>query len=169
VFERDAEPKLSEDTRLKDMLKLVEEKKSKSQNSYQIRINKSLLSIVFILLAYICVTPQAKVNRAAVLDFDGDGKTDFVIEKPVWRGFYDAKQWWILNSRDQSSRVLDFGLFMGSDYPIPADYDGDGKWDVAVWKGSFDVGQGYFYILKSSDNTVQVVPWGRFGDTPYKT
>jgi hypothetical protein len=104
-----------------------------------------------------------------VFDFDGDGKTDFVIERGVASGELVRKQWWILNSRDNTSRVLYFGLFNGSDAPIPADYDGDGKWDVAIYKNSSSTNEGYFYILRSSDNTVQIIRWGIFGDSPYKT
>ena len=53
-----------------------------------------------------------------------------------------------------------FGL--GTDTPAPGDYDGDGKADVAVFRGS----AGSFYILRSSDNLFAGIAYGMGGDTP---
>jgi hypothetical protein len=134
-----------------------------------------LLCFLFVCFLFIAAFADKPVaNPAAVFDFDGDGKTDFVIERGVVSGEIERKQWWILNSRDNSSRVLFFGMFGGLGYrddPIPADYDGDGKWDIAVYRTSSINTQNYFYILRSSDNTLQVIPWGLFGqnDFPFTT
>jgi len=49
-----------------------------------------------------------------------------------------------------------------NDVPVPADYDGDGKADIAVWRP----GEGYWYILKSSDGGVVQIQWGTVGDVP---
>jgi hypothetical protein len=53
---------------------------------------------------------------------------------------------------------------LSTDIPIPADYDADGKADVAVFRPS----EGNWYIFRSSLTTgqLQVVKWGQSGDIP---
>jgi hypothetical protein len=46
------------------------------------------------------------------------------------------------------------------DAPAPGDYDGDGKTDLAIFRTS----TGVRYILRSSDNAIEVVQWGQSGD-----
>lgn len=67
-------------------------------------------------------------------DYDGDGKTDIA----VWRlGVIDrsgSNHWYILKSSDFTFSSIAFGPIEGQYFsnPIaPADYDGDGKTDVA--------------------------------------
>lgn len=103
-------------------------------------------------------------QTARVLDFDGDGKSDYVLVRDVMGG----NLVWYIKLSSGGNIITQFGF--NNDWLVPEDYDGDGKWDVAVWRqGDFNNQQGYFYILRSQSGTVQVVPWGLWGDTPEKT
>jgi hypothetical protein len=102
-------------------------------------------------------------QTARVLDFDGDGKSDYAVVRDVIGGLV-----WYIKLSSGGFIATQFGL--NNDWLVPEDYDGDGKWDIAVWRqGDFYNPQGYFYILRSQSGTVQVIPWGSWLDTPEKT
>ncbi|HSK70392.1 MAG TPA: FG-GAP-like repeat-containing protein, partial [Pyrinomonadaceae bacterium] len=95
-------------------------------------------------------------------DYDGDGKADLaVFRNDPFPGTGDREgTWYILQSSDNKMRVEYFGL--REDKPVPADYDGDGKADIAVWRPS----NGVWYRLNSSDRSFAAIPFGFSEDKP---
>jgi cytochrome c peroxidase len=91
-------------------------------------------------------------QSAAHVDFDGDRKTDISIFRP------SLGEWWYLRSGDGGNRAFQFGS--GTDKIVPADYTGDGKTDIAVWRN------GEWFILRSEDSSFYSYPFGSAGDIP---
>ncbi len=97
-------------------------------------------------------------------DFDGDSKTDFSIYRPT------TGVWWIVKSTDNSYYSVQFGAVCtqssganGCDKVAPADYDGDGKTDAAVFRPD----NGTWYILQSgSGNSFYSQQFGLATDLP---
>ena len=89
-------------------------------------------------------------------DYDGDGKTDFAVFRPL------TDAWYVIPSSSPSNFIVQQWGASG-DIPVPGDYDGDGKTDFAVWGPS----NGVWYIIPSATpSTFTEVPWGTYGDVP---
>jgi hypothetical protein len=72
--------------------------------------------------------------------------------------------WYILKSSTNYGTYVAQPWGLSSDTPVPGDYDGDGKTDLAVFRPS----TGVWYILQSSTNDTTYVaqPWGLSSDIP---
>ncbi|HMT06871.1 MAG TPA: BACON domain-containing carbohydrate-binding protein, partial [Pyrinomonadaceae bacterium] len=97
------------------------------------------------------------VNQAGAsgrkFDFDADGKADLSIFRP------SNGSWWGLYSGNPTSWfALPFGI--STDRPVPADFDGDRKTDIAVYR------DGVWYVFNSQNNSFRIESFGVAGDTP---
>jgi uncharacterized delta-60 repeat protein len=90
-------------------------------------------------------------SQAKQFDFDKDAKADVSV--------YRNGTWYLSNSTSGIS-IVQFGL--ASDKIVPADYDGDGEMDIAVFRPS----DGNWYSLNSHDGTFSVFHFGMNGDVP---
>jgi hypothetical protein len=99
-------------------------------------------------------------DNSAKLDFNGDGRTDIAVYREGSRSPGSAPQpsyWHFLDTFSQIDRTLHWGQTL--DVPAPADYDGDGKTDVAVfrWWDFFRGDTNQWWFHKSATNTYQVI------------
>lgn len=95
-------------------------------------------------------------------DFDGNGLTDFCVVRKDAPTSGQAT-WYILPDSQIGTTNYTATLWgVSSDVPAPADYDGDGRADIAVWRSSNTT----VYILQSSTNTLRAVVAGQANDKP---
>ena len=89
------------------------------------------------------------------VDFDGDGRSDFSTAR------YNAEVLWrILPSGTRRIQETRWGSSTLGDFFAAADYDGDMKMDIAVFRA------GVWHILLSSTGTYTQDYWGTSGDVP---
>lgn len=97
-------------------------------------------------------------RAATVCDYDGDGRTDFVLRRIVSGQFW----WWIgLSSGNQIS--AQWGK--SGDQVVCGDFDGDSKTDLTIFRNGAE-GIAGFWVLQSSDNVVHFEPFGLSNDNP---
>ena len=107
----------------------------------------------------------AAIPRNRSMDFDGDNISDLAIARS--NSATDPSVWWVKNSTGAvTSRTHGTGIGFGAgDISTPADFDGDGKTDIAVWRPGAALTAG-FSILQSSTGTVVFQQFGQTGDDP---
>jgi hypothetical protein len=99
-------------------------------------------------------------------DYDGDLAADFaVVRTGEAPGDANQYRWYVLLSGSSfvvppSFLAVSWGLT--GDKPVPGDYDGDAKSDIAVFRPS----DGVWYYLKSADGQFAAFQWGTNGDIP---
>ena len=94
-------------------------------------------------------------DTAENFDYDRDGNSDISVFRP------SSGDWWMLGSSSGAVSVLHWGI--SADELASADYDGDLKTDIAVWRaGPFAT----LFVLNSFDNTIRIEPFGQTGDDP---
>jgi len=106
-------------------------------------------------------------DKVMPADFDGDRETDIAVFRKS-----ENSTWYILESATSTVRVAQWGasnieqplLF---DTPVPADYDGDGNADLAVWRLTDQIGESAkFLIQQSSNGATRLQQWGLNSDVP---
>lgn len=104
-----------------------------------------------------------ETDKPVLGDFDGDGATELTIT----RTSQGSLVWYFSLSKPTAqiqpyTKTLSYVFGLATDLPVPADYDGDGKSDFAVFRPS----NGTWYISRSSDGQIVIMPFGTSGDKP---
>ncbi len=99
----------------------------------------------------------------AHMDTEGDGRSDYVVVRdsngPTPGGLIN---WHVMLHAGSAFYQAEWGLVLTDDV-APADYDGDRRTDIAVWRQE---ALATFYIIRSATNTIYVDQLGLGTDTP---
>ncbi len=101
------------------------------------------------------------------LDYDGDGRTDLANTRLVG----SERQWWVRSSLVGGPLAGASGRLFGSTVApssrrVAADYNGDGRTEIAIWKADTGGGTGNWWTLDVKTGAITVTPWGIDGDIP---
>ena len=93
-------------------------------------------------------------------DYNGDGFDDLAVTRVESTPDGPRLMWYVLTTGAPLDRLVATRWGTADSIPVPADYDGDGKTDIAIWQ------DGSFVILRSSDAKEERIPWGSANDRP---
>jgi hypothetical protein len=98
---------------------------------------------------------QAGDSVSLTADFDGDGRSDFSTAR------YNAPiVWRFYQSASNILREIVWGSSALNDFFAASDYDGDGAFDIAVFRA------GVWYYIESSTGNFRTDSFGQTGDVP---
>ena len=100
------------------------------------------------------------VNTQHVVDYNGDGKTDYSVVRNTGGGTSGQVTWYNLLNGPFTASGAAWGI--ATDEFVPADYDGDSKTDISVWRPS----TGEWFTLQSATSTLRYEQFGQAGDDP---
>jgi hypothetical protein len=107
------------------------------------------------------VTFGAPGDMLVPADYDGDGRSDIAVWRPV------PGTWFILSSVT-GAVIPPVNWGTSGDIPQPADYDGDRRADVAYYSPDPDPNMNFWNVINSSGNPTPttVFEWGIQTDQP---
>lgn len=97
-------------------------------------------------------------------DYDGDGVTDLAVFRQSSGEWIIKNSGFALGYASSAASIISWGR--AGDIPVNADYDGDGRCDIAVWRPE----DGSWYVRYANDGRSSTVALGQqsFGDIPLK-
>ena len=120
---------------------------------------KCLRSVFIIGICLFTALSATSTDHSFKLDFDGDGRTDIALYREGSRDPGVDPQpsyWYFLNTYTGQMGVTHWGRTL--DVPAPADYDGDGKTDVGIYRWwNFETGDANEYWLSKSTGGYEVL------------
>jgi hypothetical protein len=110
---------------------------------------------------YFGAIPAAPSLLEPPLDYNCDGKTDFVVVRNTGGGLGGQMTWYINNGTTASQTP--WGI--STDFFVSGDFDGDDKADITVYRPA-SAPNSFFYSLRSSNGTLAAKELGAIGDEP---
>ena len=119
------------------------------------------LRVILVISVFLfSATPVQATDNSFKLDFNGDGRSDIAMYREGSRSPDIAPQpslWYFLNTHTGQVTGTQWGRSL--DVPAPADYDGDGKTDVGIYRWwDFATGDtNEWWVSKSGSGDHQVI------------
>ena len=115
--------------------------------------------VLTVLTSFSALVSTLATDNSFKLDFNGDGRTDIALYREGSRAPVVAPQpsyWYLMNTANGETTELRWGRSL--DVPAPADFDNDGKTDVAIYRWwDFETGDTNEWWLSKSTGGHQVI------------